>query len=265
VIKTVNGQPPSGSQAFTFQLRQGASPASAGTILETGTANAADGGVINFATYLVPGQTYQLCEVVMPGWANNFANSFTVPNANNDNSVICTNFTVAAGQTRTFNIDNTPPPGGLARTIGFWKNWSSCSGSNGKQKPVLDQTLLAAATAGTPIAIGILVLNPNVLGAATACKYAVNLLSKKTRDGVYKKASDPLFNMAAQLLAAKLNVQAGAATCPAVIAAINQAQQLLASHSFNGLTYSPPLSPSEKTLANQLAGTLDRYNNNQLC
>ena len=49
------------------------------------------------------------------------------------------NFTVTAGETKTFTVDNTPPPGGRALTIGFWKNWAS--GSNGKQKPVLDQVL----------------------------------------------------------------------------------------------------------------------------
>src|SRR5205807_1726065 len=68
VIKTVNGSAPTGGQSFTFQLRQGATAIAAGTILETSTANAANGGVINFATYLVPGSTYQLCEQMMPGW-----------------------------------------------------------------------------------------------------------------------------------------------------------------------------------------------------
>ncbi|HEU5056223.1 MAG TPA: hypothetical protein VFU21_06850, partial [Kofleriaceae bacterium] len=50
VLKTVSGQPPSGDQDFTFQLRQGASPVAIGDILETAHANAANGGFIAFAS-----------------------------------------------------------------------------------------------------------------------------------------------------------------------------------------------------------------------
>ena len=39
VVKTVRGTPPSGSQSFTFQLRQGASTTSAGTTLESADAS----------------------------------------------------------------------------------------------------------------------------------------------------------------------------------------------------------------------------------
>jgi hypothetical protein len=265
VVKTVNGAPPSGSQAFTFELRQGASTSAAGTILESGVANAADGGVINFATYLVPGATYQLCEQVLAGWTTSLGPpAFTVYNPSGDNSVVCADFTVSAGETKTFNIDNTPPPGGRALTIGFWKNWASCANSNGKQKPVLDQTLLAAAVAGTPVTIGTLVLDPRVLGATTACTDAVNLLTKSTLTGK-KSASDPLFNMAAQLVAAELNVAAGAGVCPAAVTAINSAQALLVKYGFNGNTYAPKLTAADATLANNLATSLDKYNNNLLC
>src|SRR5207302_11268619 len=98
-----------------------------------------NGGVINFTTLLVPGSTYQLCEIVMPGWSTNLGtfvpDSFyppdgTVANPNVDNSILCANFTVAAGETKTFNVDNSPPPGGRALTIGFWKNWASCASSS---------------------------------------------------------------------------------------------------------------------------------------
>jgi hypothetical protein len=266
VVKTVGGAAPTGSQAFTFQLRSGASASSAGTILETATANAGNGGVINFSTYLVPGTTYQLCEQMMPGWLTSLGPPFfTVYNPSGDNSVVCTDFTVTAGQLKIFNIDNTAPPGGRALTIGFWKNWASCAGSNGKQHPVLDQTLLAAANSGFPITIGLLVLDPNVLGAATACKYAVNLLNKSTITSGKKKASDPLFNLAAQLLAADLNIAAGAGSCPSAVSAINAAQALLVKYNFDGNTYSPKLTAADATLANSLATTLDKYNNNTLC
>jgi plastocyanin len=266
VVKTVAGNVPSGSQSFTFQLRSGASAGAAGTILESGVANAADGGVISFATYLVPGQTYQLCEQMSVGWMTNLGPPlYSVYNPSGDNSVVCTDFTVTAGQTLTFNINNNPPPGGMALTIGFWKNWSSCSG--GKQKPTLDNTLMAAANGGNPITVGLLVLDPrnSALGAATACKYATNILNKTTIDGKSKKSSDPLFNMAAQLLAADLNVQGGAGSCAASTSAITQAQQLLVKYSWDGQSYSPKLTAADANLANQLATTLDKYNNNKLC
>jgi len=262
VVKTVQGQAPTGSQSFTFELRQGASPTLAGTLLETGTANSGNGGAINFTTKLVPGTTYALCEQVMPGWTTTLGPPFyVVYNPSGDNSVVCTDFTVTPGETKTFSIDNTPPPGGLARTIGFWKNWASCSSSKGKQKPILDQTLGLG-----DITIGTLVLHdsnsdPNV---ASDCSDAVSLLSKQAINNGKQKSSDPAFNLAAQLLAAKLNVQAGAGVCPAAVTAINAAQALLAAIHFNGSTHDT-MTAAQISQANSLATTLDQYNNNQLC
>jgi hypothetical protein len=261
LIKTVNGSAPTGSQAFTFQLRQGATPSQAGTILESQVANAANGGNVSFSTLLVPGQTYQFCEIIMPGWSSTLGtfvpDSFmppdgVVPNPNVDNSIVCVNFTVSAGQTKVFTVDNTPPPGGRALTIGFWKNWSSCSGGN--QKPVLNQTL--ASFPGGGVLIGDLFVN--------TCLEAVRILNKSTVNNAKKKSSDPAFNLAAQLLAAKLNVQAGAGTCGAALTAINAAQSHLDALNFNGITHDN-ISKSLANTLNSLATTLDRYNNNLLC
>lgn len=263
LIKTVDGAVPSGSQAFTFQIRSGATVTQSGTILESGVANAANGGVVDFATELVPGQTYQFCEIIMPGWSSTLGtfvpDSFIppdglAPNPNVDNSIVCVNFTVAAGETKTFTVDNSPPPGGRALTIGFWKNWSSCSG--GKQAPVLDQTL--AAMPGGGILFGDLFIN--------TCLEATRILNKSTVNTGKKMSSDPLYNMAAQLLAAQLNFQAGAGKCGAAITASNQALALLDKYNFNGTSsYTKVLSKADTTLANSLANTLDRYNNNLLC
>jgi hypothetical protein len=263
VIKTVNGAALSGTQSFTFQLRSGASASSAGTILETGVANAANGGVINFTLLLTPGATYQLCEQMQPGWMTTLGPPlYSVYNPSGDNSVVCTDFTVAAGATKTFAIDNKPPPGGMALTIGYWKNWSSCTG--GRQKPTLDQTLLKATQAGNPVTLGLLVLNPVTQSPSTVCTNAVNILNKSTLGGK-KMASDPLFNMAAQLLAADLNVGSGAGQCAASASAINQAHALLTTYKFDGNGYTPKLSTADANLANSLATTLDKYNNNKLC
>ena len=267
VIKTVDGAAPSGIQALTFQLRQGATTISDGTVVETLVANALNGGVLNFTTTLIPGQTYQLCEIIMPGWTSTFGTfvpgSFMppggVPNTNVDNSILCGNFTVTAGELKVFTVDNSPPPGGRALTIGFWKNWSSCSG--GKQRPVLEETLASFPIAAGQTTHGVFIGSVYV----DTCLEAVALLNKSDLSGK-KLASDPLYNLAAQLLATELNFQAGAGKCGAAVTAQTQAQTLLANYSFNGTgTYAKKLSKADTTRANQLANTLDRYNNNNLC
>jgi hypothetical protein len=265
VRKTIAGKAPSGSQSFAFELRQGASTSSTGTILESGAATAGNRGIITFTTKLVPGTTYALCETVMPGWTTTLGAPFyVVYNPSGDNSTVCTDFSVQPGETKSFAVDNKPPPGGLARTIGFWKNWSSCASSKGSQRPVLDQTLAAAEPAGVPV--GTLTLHGSTSTPNTApdCLKAVRLLDKSTIDTGKKMASDPAFNLAAQLLAARLNVAAGAGTCPATVNALNDAQTLLAAVHFNGVTHDK-LSGAQSTQATTLATTLDRYNNNQLC
>lgn len=266
VVKTVNGQTPDSNSSFTFYLRQGASASAAGTLLETGTANSGDSFTINFAAGLIPGTHYQLCEQLpLPGWATNLPNQFVLFSSSGDNSVVCTGFTVSPNQTLEIDVDNTPPPGGDAFTIGYWRNWASCAKSNGKQKFTLDMTLLAAANKGLPITIGTLVIDPTVLGASTACADAVSLLSKTPIGASKNKASDPLFNMAAQLTAAELNLAAGADSCTAIASAVTSAQALLVAYHFDGVSYFPKLTAADATMANQLATALDKYNNNLLC
>jgi uncharacterized repeat protein (TIGR01451 family) len=293
VIKTVSGQPPSGTQSFTFTLRQGADVTSLGTTLETQVANAGNGGVLNFTTNLVPGSHYQMCEDVMPGWNTSLGTNLfvpgsmttpTLPNPNVNNMTVCTDFVAQAGQTATYTVDNTPPPGGRALTIGFWKNWASCTTSSTNKKPVLDQTL-AAATAMTTNPPGGLVVSaqnpgggwPNfaatyylILKGSTStpnsapdCAKAVNLMNKTTTDGKTKMASDPLFNMAAQLVGAQLNYFAGAGKNGPTTANTMNAVLLLGKYGFNGLTYSPKLSSADTAKANCLATQLDNYNNDR--
>ncbi len=152
----------------------------------------------------------------------------------------------------------------MALSIGYWKNWSSCTG--GHQAPVLDQTLAKLASADTPETLGKLVLNPSTLGASTACQDAVDILNKSTITGT-KMASDPLFSMAAQLLGADLNVAAGAGQCSASATAINSAHALLAKYGFDGTSSSSQLkvTAADATTANNLATTLASYNNDKLC
>ncbi len=268
VIKTFRGgavtQAP--GSGFNFQIREGASTTLVGTTLESLEANNVNGGTLNFTTKLVPGNTYQMCEIVMPGWLSTLGtfvpNSFMPPdgvavNPNVDNSIVCGNFTVAAAETKVFTIDNTPPPGGRALTIGFWKNWASCASSSGKQKPVLDQTLASFTIASGQTTHGVYIGDLYV----DTCSEAVAILNKTDLNGK-KQSSDAAFNLAAQLLAAKLNVQAGAGACGPVLTAINQAQALLDFIDFNGLTHKK-MTPAQTALANCLATWLDDYNNDR--
>jgi hypothetical protein len=290
VIKTVNGAPPSGTQSFTFTLREGANNLNLGTILETQTANAGNGGVLNFATNLVPGQHYQMCEDVMPGWNTTLSGSLfvpgsmitpTLPNPNVNNMTVCTDFVAVAGGTTTFTVDNSPPPGGRALTIGFWKNWASCAASSGNKKPILDQTLAIASTSPNiglvvsaqnmgsgwsvyaPAYYLILSGNPSNKNVAPSCAKAVNLLDKSTATGARKMASDPLFNMTAQLIGAQLNMFAGAGVNPVTVVNVNKAVLLNGKYQFNGDTYTPKLTAADSTLANCLATQLDNYNNDR--
>jgi hypothetical protein len=291
VIKTVSGQVPPASCGnltpceFTFELRQGASVTQVGSTIETGKANAGNQGVIAFAAFLKPEDTYQLCERVFAGWQSSLGSfvpgSFMPPdgattNPNVDNSILCVDFKVSAGETKEFKVDNTPPPGGRALTIGFWKNWASCAISSGKgQKPVLDQTMAAAeptgivvaATSGTYPAFGAtlyLVLHDTDPRAdvASDCLKAVRLLDKSTTNTGKKMASDPAFNLAAQLVAAELNYTALSGKTGAATTAIIAAVRLLGSYQFNGVTHTT-ISAADAALMNQYAKTLDDYNNNR--
>jgi hypothetical protein len=277
VIKTVSGAAPTGTQSYTFQLRENASISQGGTTRETEIANAGNGGVLNFTTKLIPGQHYQMCEAnLLPGWNTTLGPNPFVPeslnNPNVDNSTLCVDFVATAGPTpKVFTVNNVPPPGGHGRTIGFWKNWASCKTSGGKQAPVLDQTLAKAeptgivisATSGSYPAFGgaLLVLHGSTAtpNAAPSCAKAVNLLNKQDFNGA-KKASDPAFNLAAQLLAAELNYTAGAAKTTAATDAINAAVKLLGKYQFTGTTHTA-ISTADAATMNSLASILDTYNN----
>jgi hypothetical protein len=167
---------------------------------------------------------------------------------------------LAYGDSKTLAWTNTPPPGGDARTIGYWKNWASCASSGGNQyaKAVARNQFNKTLDGNLPQTIGLLILTAD----PTGCKNAVNILDKSDLSGK-KLASDPAFNLAAQLLAAQLNYTAGAKQCAAATANIANAQTLLAGVKFNGTgTYAKALGNAGSAQANALATKLDQYNNN---
>jgi CSLREA domain-containing protein len=176
-----------------------------------------------------------------------------------------------------------PPPDAPAREIGFWKIQASCTNTGGEPEPVLDQTL-ALATGTTTQPPGGLVLSgqgadggwPNFAPAYTLvlegdpatpdtapdCAQAINLLKKTTVDGTAKKANDPLFKLASQLLAAQLNYFADAAQSDETTSNIERAVLLLGGYDFDGLSYHPELSSGDARAARCLTTQLSNYNSN---
>ena len=105
------------------------------------------------------------------------------------------------------------------------------------------------------------------LKAADLCEDAVNILDKREITGRNRKqANDAAYNMAAQLLAAQINLSAGAETCSEIVAATHEGQLLLESIGFDGTgQYLRPKDGQLYTDALTLATTLDEYNNGNLC
>ena len=188
-----------------------------------------------------------------------------------DNSDQCIDFIAVSNQKVTITVNNDAP-GGEPRTIGYWKNWNTCTKGG--------QADTAAANGGSAAGFWLLndVLSLNLGDLEIAeCEDGVAILNKsnivtKPNEKSKKRASDAAYGMAAQLLAAKANYAAGAETCPAATEAIKAGEELLARNKFDGTrSYLTPKDArkepkrSDRSLANSLAETLDRYNNSRLC
>ena len=275
VIKTLAGGSLTLADSFRFEIISGGSVSSAGTVVSGGgpvTVSGSNGGMVTFTAAIDPTKTYQFCELTVPSGWNTTITSLTgwfYLNLNNSliNDTPCvpigagTPHLLSPGQfltigsvTGSVSIDNTRPPGGASRTIGYWKNWSSCTG--GGQTASLDANL--------PQQVGTLILgSPPISTPKQACIEAVDILNKSTITGT-KEASDPSYNMAAQLLGALLNVAHGTAfSCPAVNNAINAGQSLLLAISFDGTkSYAKIMTPDQIAQANSLQVALNAYNNN---
>jgi hypothetical protein len=259
VTKTLAGSTLTGTQAFTFELRAGAfGPDTAGSLLESQVASGANAGSLTFASNLIPGQFYQVCEVVDVGWRTSLGPTPFSLTINGANDHICVDFEAGAGQRSTFAVDNTPPPGGGARGPGYWKNHASCRTSGGNQTPILDQTLAKFAIPKGQKKPGFFVGKLYV----DTCAEAHALLDKSTLQA--QKASDnAAWSFAAQYTAYVLNLRAGAAPNATAAAAASAGQELLTTLRFEGTL---PLTMSNAVRASLAAQAtvLDRYNNNLL-
>jgi Domain of unknown function DUF11/Right handed beta helix region/Prealbumin-like fold domain len=238
---------------------------------ELSTLNDQD-GLLEFQTKLVPDTTYTVCENPVPaGWTSMWQITFQLggqivtpynPNAldspPDDVGVRCFNFTVQPGQTVHFEVRNDFP-GGEPRTIGYWKNWNRCTGGG--------QAKTADANGGAANGFFLVEdLLPQLVGDLTVdtCAKAVSVLDKSSPDDK-KRANDAAYELAAQLLAARFNLAAGAETCSAVQTAVLDAQALLDTINFTGMGSYLTKASTNRTRALNLAGTLDGYNNANLC
>ncbi len=259
VTKTVVG---GGTQSFDFS--------------RTGISNFSltNGGSNDSGMTLAPGN-YTVCELTLAvSWAasatvDGNAATLANPDSPEDLGNRCVTVTLGYGDVTTVAWTNTPPPGGDARTIGYWKNWSSCTGGNqytkALERGMLDKTL--DGNLPQTIATGFDALSSNDF-TVSSCEVGVSILGKSDINTGKKQASDACYNLAAQLLAAQLNYSAGAGQCAQVTQAITDAQKLLDQYHFDGsgacLTNKDKAHASDYSAANTLASLLDSYNNNTL-
>lgn len=249
------------AQTFTFTRKVGSGGGYVADLGDNPAPTLSAGQTSSSGRKLVAG-TYQVCETnLAAGWVdptmtvNGAGASVSTDGAGN----FCTTFALGVGDSIKVVVTNTPPPGGGTRTIGYWKNWSSCAQSNGGQ---YTKAVNASPSQYDKTLDGNL---PQTLGTWTIpvehCDWAVNILSKNARDGA-KRAGDAIYGMSAQLLAALLNLSAGAGSCSALSSAVTDAQSILTTLGFDG-TGAYKNSPYAAQ-ANALASVLDKYNNGVL-
>ena len=262
LAKTLSGSAiPSGSPySFSFTLTGGPD-----NVNLAATANGTNGGSIDFGL-LKPG-TYTLCEPTAgAAWSSTWAldgvpvTPFNPDAPSQDLGTRCYTFSLAAGVDRALAVDNVPPPGGGQRTIGYWKNWNSVKRSAAflarqhATHAIVDDFIGPNGTPGT--------VNLGNVHVDTVQK-AVNILSNAST----KYAEHGL---AAQLLAAKLNVLAGAApSCTSINNVISTADAMLVSVGWSDANYQTSTivgagyNNGTYTRAQIVAvhGTLDAYNN----
>jgi hypothetical protein len=145
------------------------------------------------------------------------------------------------------------------RGLGYWKNSGKCLKSQGQVTGIADEdqvrTLESQLLGGS---------NVYPVGSITGltCQEAARLLGKMDLAGT-NRANDAAYNLAANLLAAKLNKAAGAFVAPCVANDMDTAQNLLVQLGFTGTgSYLGPATSQRevRTTALRLGGTLGQFN-----
>jgi hypothetical protein len=150
--------------------------------------------------------------------------------------------------------------GGGPRPPAYWAEWNTCAPDSRADE--------AAANGGRGagwILVDDLLADPGVqLGdhLLGTCDEAVALLQGRTAGG--GETSDPAYQLAAQLLAAELNLIAGAENCPIAEEVVFGAHLILSTSGFDG-TRTSLLDPEAYGAAPQLTELLRAYNLGELC
>lgn len=163
-------------------------------------------------------------------------------------------------------LANLPPEarasngGGDPRPPGYWAAWNTCAPDN--------RAAEAEANGGRAagwLLIDDVLADPGIgLGdhLLATCEESVALL--QGLNGADGETSDPALELAGHLLAAELNLTAGAETCPVADEAVVGAHLLLSTAGFDGLSTSP-LDAEFGGAAPQLIDLLEAYNAGELC
>jgi hypothetical protein len=242
-------------------------------------------------TAVLPGDSYTICEAPVPAGYNvevtdesedpleTYAGPPGAPDSTGE--IQCFDFTAAqAGTTLLFQVNNSYA-GGAPRTPGYWKNWSTCSGGN--------QAETAEKLGGVDEGVYLLDdLLPQTIGdfSVGTCEDGILVLDARSLKNLKKAANDAAYQLARNLLAARLNQGAGAcdpvgwtwehddwAEPKTFEQVLTEADQLLAGledgEGFDGTgDYLAPKNKDQKDLrayALFLAGIIDDYNNSEFC
>lgn len=153
---------------------------------------------------------------------------------------------------------------GEPRSAGYWLIWNTCAQGN--------QSETARANGGRAegwTVMDNLLADPGILVGEVqvgTCQQGENLLQSRNSQG-NEMAKDGAYLLAAQLLAAQLNLAAGAEYCPASDQTVSDAQSLLLLLGFDGTQgyLGPPLAVPEAETAKVLTEQLVSYNAGTLC
>lgn len=152
--------------------------------------------------------------------------------------------------------------GGEPRTAGYWSILNSCAPDN--------RADVAAANGGRGagwILLDDLIENPGIhVGEYTVetCEDGYHFLQRDDQNGY--PTHDPITRLAAQVLTAELNLNAGSESCPIAEKAVLGGHLLLTKVGFNGPgEYGNSLSEGTKVALTPVLNLLRAYNSGDLC
>lgn len=185
--------------------------------------------------------------------------------------------TACAGQTSLLPTATTVPTaaatvdpyvksdgGGDPRTVGYWLLWNSCAAEN--------RADVAASNGGREagwVLLDDLLLDPGIqVGnlVLESCPQALNLLELRSLSGE-DRSEDPLYALAAQQLAAQLNLAVGSEVCHGLVDAVLGSQKLLVELGFDGEQGGITTDSQEEFRGDALLylEALQQYNQGSLC